>query len=100
MRADDDDEVALVETDKAHNITRNDEGQQEDEDDGNGWDVWTNPESWLCLSKFSLLVYQILFKIKIEFVKNRTFSLLTIRLYFVYISGIRWRLYAESLDTF
>ena len=38
--ADDDDEVALVETDKAHNITtRNDEGQQEDEDDGNGSDV-------------------------------------------------------------
>ena len=81
-------------------ITKNGEGQQGDEQDGNGSDVWTNPESWLCLSKFSLLVYQISFKIMIEFVKNRTFSLLTIRLHFVYISRIRWRFFAESRDTF
>ena len=34
--ADEDDEVALVETQNPHNIMRDDEGQQEDEDDGNG----------------------------------------------------------------
>ena len=33
---DDEDEDALVETEIVHNITRNDEGQQEDEQDGNG----------------------------------------------------------------